>query len=203
MPLDPESTRRRIFDAAVEEFAAYGGAGARVDRIAKNAHANKESIYRYYGTKDELLHRVLDKYLDEYGAVLIPKAMEPDEYVTGLFRHQSVHSELVRLLQWEALEFGADLDPGTVENRENHYAEKIASIAELQDTEEIDPEFDPRHLLLVLLSLAHYWHALPQVVRMIMGREPNAEDLAHHEAVLAECVRRIVAPPADRTEPAS
>jgi AcrR family transcriptional regulator len=58
---DPESTKQRIFEAAVEEFAEHGVAGARVDRIAAKAQANKESIYRYYGTKDELLRRVIDE----------------------------------------------------------------------------------------------------------------------------------------------
>jgi AcrR family transcriptional regulator len=51
----PDRTKRRIFEAAVEEFAEYGSAGARVDRIAAKARANKESIYRYFGTKEELL----------------------------------------------------------------------------------------------------------------------------------------------------
>ena len=83
MASDPEGTRQRIFDAAVEEFAAHGNAGARVDRIAEKARANKESIYRYFGTKDELLQRVLDRFLDERGEQFLPQSRDMDDY--GVF----------------------------------------------------------------------------------------------------------------------
>ena len=63
---EPRTTRQRIFEAAVEEFATHGNAGARVDRIADKAQANKEAIYRYFGTKEELLRRVLDRYVPRH-----------------------------------------------------------------------------------------------------------------------------------------
>jgi AcrR family transcriptional regulator len=44
MPGDAEATKRRLLDAARDEFAAYGIAGARVDRIAEAAQANKAQI---------------------------------------------------------------------------------------------------------------------------------------------------------------
>ena len=40
--------------------------------------ANKESIYRYFGTKDELLRRVLDRFLDERGEQLLPQSQDID-----------------------------------------------------------------------------------------------------------------------------
>ena len=48
---DPERTRHRILSAATEEFARYGLGGARVDRIAARAGANKRMLYYYYGNK--------------------------------------------------------------------------------------------------------------------------------------------------------
>jgi AcrR family transcriptional regulator len=51
-PYDRAQTTRRIFNAAVVEFAAEGIAGARVDRIAANADSNKALIYSYFGNKD-------------------------------------------------------------------------------------------------------------------------------------------------------
>ena len=42
---DPEGMRLRILEAAKEEFAAHGLAGARVDRIAAKAGANKRMLY--------------------------------------------------------------------------------------------------------------------------------------------------------------
>jgi AcrR family transcriptional regulator len=48
---DPERTRRRILDAATEEFARFGLGGARVDRIASRAGANKRMLYYYFGDR--------------------------------------------------------------------------------------------------------------------------------------------------------
>ena len=192
---DPEGTRQRIFDAAVEEFAVHGNAGARVDRIAEKARANKESIYRYFGTKDELLRRVLDRFLDERGEQLLPRSGDMDDYAAGLFRYFIAHPEFLRLSLWEGLEFGATPDSSTIEGRRRHYQDKLASIAEQQQAGSIDPDLDPRHLLVVILGVANYWHVLPQLVRIIFGAEPDAATLERHEQFVAEAVRRIVAVP--------
>ncbi|MEV4894943.1 helix-turn-helix domain-containing protein, partial [Nonomuraea sp. NPDC055795] len=47
-----EATKSRILQAATAEFAAYGFAGARVDRIAQAASVNKNLIYVYFTNKD-------------------------------------------------------------------------------------------------------------------------------------------------------
>lgn len=194
MAPDPESTRQRIFDAAIEEFAAHGNAGARVDRIAEKARANKESIYRYFGTKDELLRRVLDRFLDERGEQLLPPSQDVAAYAAGLFRYFAAHPEFLRLSLWEGLELGAQPDAHAMDHRRRHYQEKLRSIAEQQDAGTIDPELDPRHLLVTILGIANYWHVLPQLVRVIFGTEPDAGTLDRHEEFVAECVRRIVTP---------
>jgi AcrR family transcriptional regulator len=54
------STQKRILDAAVEEFARYGLGGARVDRIAQRAGANKRMLYYYFGDKDGLFLAALE-----------------------------------------------------------------------------------------------------------------------------------------------
>ena len=60
---DPERTRQRILDAATEEFARHGLGGARVDRIATRAGANKRMLYYYFGSKDGLFLAALeDRY---------------------------------------------------------------------------------------------------------------------------------------------
>jgi AcrR family transcriptional regulator len=57
---DPERTRQRILEAATEEFARYGLGGARVDRIAERAGANKRMLYYYFGDKDNLFLAALE-----------------------------------------------------------------------------------------------------------------------------------------------
>jgi AcrR family transcriptional regulator len=195
MPFDPHGTRQRIFDAAVDEFSAHGSAGARVDRIAERAQANKESIYRYYGTKDELLTRVLDEVLDERGEEMLPGTDDLPRYVAESVAHFAAHPEFPRLHTWEGLEGDGTLDPATTERRRAHYERKAADIAAQQREGRVDPALDPRLLMLVLHSLSGYWFTQPQTVELTLGHRPQPDDLEAYEAFLAECVRRIVTPP--------
>jgi len=57
---DPAGTRSRILDAATVEFARLGLGGARVDRIAARAGANKRMLYYYFGDKEDLFLAVLE-----------------------------------------------------------------------------------------------------------------------------------------------
>jgi len=57
---NPVRNQERILQAATEEFARYGLGGARVDRIAVRAGANKRMLYYYYGNKEDLFLRVLE-----------------------------------------------------------------------------------------------------------------------------------------------
>jgi AcrR family transcriptional regulator len=54
MAWDTAKTKRLLLDAAVDEFAAHGPEGARIDRIAAAAGVNKERIYPYFGGKQQL-----------------------------------------------------------------------------------------------------------------------------------------------------
>jgi len=55
------ATRARILSAATSEFARHGFGGARVDRIAAKAGANKRMLYYYFGSKDALFLAVLEE----------------------------------------------------------------------------------------------------------------------------------------------
>jgi TetR/AcrR family transcriptional regulator len=60
---NPALTAHDILVAAREEFCEYGFDGARVDRIAETAAANKRLLYHYFGNKEALYSAVL---LDAY-----------------------------------------------------------------------------------------------------------------------------------------
>ena len=63
-----EQTIRSILDAAAGEFAETGFEGARVDRIAERAGANKAMIYYHIGDKQALYSRVLHEVLGHTAA---------------------------------------------------------------------------------------------------------------------------------------
>jgi TetR/AcrR family transcriptional regulator len=58
---DPERTSAAILEAATQEFAQKGHAGARVDAIARRAKINKRMLYHYFGDKDGLYLAVLER----------------------------------------------------------------------------------------------------------------------------------------------
>jgi AcrR family transcriptional regulator len=198
---DPESTKRRIFEAAVEEFAEYGSAGARVDRIAAKAKANKESIYRYFGTKEELLRRVIDQYIDELGEQMVPNDADLVEYADNVSRFHVKHPEFLRMALWEGLEFHGELDGDSLERRRQHYAEKLVSVRQQQRDGTIDPDLDPRQLLAVVFGMVNYWFTLPQRVKMLFGGEVTDADLAAYRDFTGECIRRIIAPHTQESPP--
>jgi TetR/AcrR family transcriptional regulator len=53
-------TRSRILDAALNEFAVHGLAGARTDRIANSAGVNKALLYYYFESKENLYLAALE-----------------------------------------------------------------------------------------------------------------------------------------------
>ena len=56
----PEESRAAILQAAAQEFAENGIAGARTDAIANAAKVNKALLYYYFQDKETLYGAVLD-----------------------------------------------------------------------------------------------------------------------------------------------
>lgn len=67
---DPKGSRERILDAALDEFAEHGLAGARVDRIARNAGINKAMIYYHFDSKEHLYLKVLETQVRARAAMM-------------------------------------------------------------------------------------------------------------------------------------
>lgn len=99
-----DRTKARILAAAIEEFAARGIAGARVDRIAEVAGCNKAMLYAYFGNKDGLFDAAfsasVDEYLDEVGF----DADDLPAYAGRVFDYFEAHPERLRLSTWYRLE---------------------------------------------------------------------------------------------------
>lgn len=56
---DAAASKRRILEAALNEFSRYGHAGARMDSIAEAADVSKPMIYNYFGDKEQLYKAAL------------------------------------------------------------------------------------------------------------------------------------------------
>jgi len=56
-------SKQKIIEAATTEFAQFGLAGARIDRIAKNACINKAMIYYHFHSKENLYQTTIDEQI--------------------------------------------------------------------------------------------------------------------------------------------
>ncbi|MFO1218898.1 MAG: TetR/AcrR family transcriptional regulator [Burkholderiaceae bacterium] len=102
---DPEHTRARILAAAKAEFARMGLGGARVDRIAKGAGANKRMLYYYFESKDGLFRAVLEDtyaHIRESEKALHLDEVDPPEAIRRLvaftWNYYLAHPEFLSLL---------------------------------------------------------------------------------------------------------
>ncbi|MFG3283252.1 TetR family transcriptional regulator [Streptomyces sp. NPDC048111] len=181
MAYDSAATKERILTAAATEFAAHGVAGARVDRIAAQAKANKRAIYDYFGDKSRLFAAVLERLMADLAQAVPPGDDDLPAYAERLFDYHRAHPEALRLLMWEALELGDQSVPGE-EARTRHYQDKLRA------AQATDGEADPRTRLFFTLGLVGWSLAMPQLRRMILGREENLDQL---RPAIAEAVRAL------------
>ena len=113
---DPERNRGRILAAALEEFARFGLGGARVDRIAERAGANKRMLYYYFGNKEAMFLAVLESrytHIRRAEQGLRLGDLEPREGMRRLiaftWNYYLKHPEFLTLLNSENLHRGRHL----------------------------------------------------------------------------------------------
>lgn len=87
MRLKPEiqsDSRLKIIEAATEEFAEKGLAGARVDSIARIAEVNKAMIYYHFSSKENLYKVIIEIHLEKIVSVLSQAAEPSTDMETSL-----------------------------------------------------------------------------------------------------------------------
>ncbi|AUN39115.1 TetR/AcrR family transcriptional regulator [Tsukamurella tyrosinosolvens] len=180
---DAAATRARLLDAATVEFAEHGLAGARVDRIAAAAEANKQLIYAYFGNKRQLFDAVIEGRVAELLETVPFTAEDLPGYAVRLRAFNRAHPELMRLVLWHTLECPGELL--ALEFTSDSNAKKIAAIRAAQDAGAITAGTSAPALLLEVIALIH---------GDILSGGSEAAEVALDDDALAAAVRRLVAP---------
>ncbi|MFF1809708.1 TetR family transcriptional regulator [Streptomyces sp. NPDC058251] len=190
MPRDSSATKARLLDAAFTEFAAYGIAGARVDRIAEAAGANKRLIYAYFGNKEQLFDEVLRRALTA-GAESVPfDAEDLPGYAGAIFDHLVARPDLMRLRLWKLLE-----RPSATGPEPDAFRRKTAEVADAQQRGEVAQEMDPADLLTMVLAAAQAWFwAAEGVDPDEVSQSWPPQRLALHRSAVVEAARRMSEP---------
>lgn len=84
-PKDPDSTKERILDAALDVFSTKGYHDARVDEIVEKSATSKGSVYFHFPSKQSIFIALVDRFAD---------ALE--RHVVEAIEHESAGIDRVR-----------------------------------------------------------------------------------------------------------
>jgi AcrR family transcriptional regulator len=190
MSRDTNATKARLLDAAFTEFAAYGIAGARVDRIADTAGVNKRLIYVYFGNKAQLFDEVLRRAMTA-GAESVPfDVADLPGYAGAIFDHLVARPDLMRLRLWKLLE-----RPSATGLEPDAFRHKTDDVAQAQQRGDLARNMGPEDLLTMVLAAAQAWFwAIEGADAQGEGQSWPAQRLAEHRAAVVEAARRISEP---------
>jgi AcrR family transcriptional regulator len=151
MARSADETRRKLFDASVAEFATYGIAGARVDRITATAGVNNALLYRYFGSKSELFDTVFGTLAAEL-LEAVPFTLEDlPGYAGALVEYYAQHPAVVRLAAWHRLEPGDRPLPEAVRKSQ---ADLIAMMEEAQSAGRLTTTYSAAALMNLILAIS-------------------------------------------------
>jgi AcrR family transcriptional regulator len=189
LPTTPRgtATSRRILDAATEEFAARGIAGARIDRIIAAARTNKAQLYGYFGSKDELFDVVVADCVDGFTNAVPFEVDDLPGWAVGLYDENLRRPDVVRLITWLRLE----RRPAGLISDDVEHEGKLEAVAKAQAAGRLRPG-DPIELLTLIIAMACAWSPASGIYTATAD-EPAA-DHDRRRALLRDCVQRAVAP---------
>jgi TetR/AcrR family transcriptional regulator len=171
---DAARTRRRILDAARQEFAAHGRAGARVEGIARRAKLQKQLIYHYFASKDALFDEVLRAILVEREAWSIPE-QAPEAMFRARFALAVADPLWLRFILWEAAAYAEHRRIVWRARRQAALRRQRDAIAAQQRRGAMASAFKPDMLQLAMYALANYPLAFPQITKLVTGAHPQSD----------------------------
>lgn len=181
MPPDSTATKHRILIAARAEFAEFGLAGARVDRIAGQAGVNKRSLYVHFGPKEELFDRVVAEALSELAENVPFTPTDLPHYAGALFDYLVATPATLRLTVWAGFE-----RPEASVAEKQVYRPKIDALASRFGTRAVD-------VLALVLGLVTSWMSASPALRAHATSAPwSPARIRAHRALLVSAVEAVI-----------
>ncbi len=181
------ATRDRILEAATREFAEYGIAGARIERIVSTARTNKAQLYAYFGSKDGLFDAIFHASLERIVNVVPIDATDLADWAVRLYDEYLRRPDLIRLATWARLE----RRPAghLVAEADRLDDEKLRAIAAAQADGLVRPG-DPFDVMAVVIAMSMAWSPVSNVYAATADEPRQRHD--ERRALLRDTVRRAV-----------
>lgn len=192
---DADRSQATILAAARDEFAEYGLAGARMDRIADRAGLNKRLIYYYFEDKETLFGAVLEQaYRDIRSAEQalhlqdLPPAEALRRLVEFTWRYYLEHPEFLTLLNSANLHKARHLQQSQRARELN--SPLIEMLADILERGRQDGSFrggvDPMQLYVSIAGMAYFYLSNNYTLSAIFGRDLMSPK-ARHERLNHMC----------------
>jgi AcrR family transcriptional regulator len=208
---DPEGMRKRILEAATGEFARFGLSGARIDRIAEAAGANKRMLYYHVGNKEALYLEVLEAAYEHIRAAereLNLEKLAPIDALVQLleftWHYYLQHPEFMALLNTENLHRARHIKRSRkVKQLHSPFVAMIADILSRGEAEgTIRKGIDAVQLYISMAGLSYFYlsnnHTLSAIFRSdLLSRPARAARLRHMAELLVAALRSEHAPALD------
>lgn len=178
-------TANRILKAAIEEFAELGYYGARINSIAKRANVNKERIYNYFGSKENLFIEVwnevynLNIEADKEFRYLINEDNIEDMGTIILEHYMEFHKknpEFWKIYAWENVRQGVDNEAVKELKRPVYdYLENLYLIGQKKGIYKTGVSFQT--FIFVLISIAFNFASNKSTIKHTLGLDFEKEIL--------------------------
>ncbi|KUN54925.1 hypothetical protein AQJ46_49715 [Streptomyces canus] len=172
----PDSTSERILQAAIKELAEHGFAGLRTDRVVAAARCNKQLLYYYYkskaGLRDAVLERMVSSSVPQWEQL---EGLGLVDAVTVITESMAAgERQWRRLLAWEGAEHVIGESEIVLEQvRTRAWQQMVRVFESAQADGTLRESVDARILALLFSLMTMAPDTLPQITRMVTGREAS------------------------------
>ncbi|MFF4692378.1 TetR family transcriptional regulator [Streptomyces sp. NPDC001307] len=187
-PRDAQATRELLLAAATQEFAEYGLAGARIDRIAERAGANKRLLYVYFGDKDQLFDVVLQREAEKLATAVPLNAEDLVAFAAARFDYFLANPHVSRLATWRAFERA---EP--TESEQASYLQKVQAVEAAQRAGKVNPAIAAVDLFAMVLRISDSWLTAPRALLAVAEDHDSEGRINEHRAAVIAAVQSFTA----------
>ncbi|MGW1530095.1 TetR/AcrR family transcriptional regulator [Streptomyces sp. NPDC002159] len=187
---DSQATKALLLRAATTEFAEHGLAGARIDRIADRAGANKRLIYVYFGDKKQLFDAVVQEQVKAIAEAVPPPNDDLCSFAAARYNYILDNPEARRIATWRSFE-----QPEPPAAEVESFKERIEAVDAAQRAGKIRTDISAVDLVAMVLRVTESWLSAPPALKAASGGSPMTDErLTEHRTAMLEAVRSIVEP---------